>query len=273
MRSDDRGRTFKSIAGDLPDRQDVWSVVQDHVNGNLLFAGTEFGLFCSVDAGAHWVQLKGGLPTIQVRDLAVQRRENDLVLGTFGRSLHVLDDYRPLREMTTETLAQPAALYPLRSAYQFTELGYPQAAWGNETTPNPPNGAVLTYSVGQPLAANTKIVFTIADDTGKQVRRLEGIPGAAGAVEPYPATAGVHRVVWNLRGDPAAAPAGGRGGAAPGAAGAGGGGGGGRGGAPQGPLVPMGRFTVTMGTMTGDAVTAVGKPQTFNVVPLPAKNY
>ncbi len=75
LKSADRGRTFTSIAGDLPDRQDVWAVVQDHINGDLLFAGTEFGLFVTVDGGRHWVRLKGGLPTAQVRDLAVQRRE------------------------------------------------------------------------------------------------------------------------------------------------------------------------------------------------------
>jgi len=85
LKSADRGRTFISIAGDLPDRQDVFSVVQDHVNGDLLFAGTEFGLFFTVDGGQRWVRLRGGLPTIQVRDLAVQKRENDMVLGTFGR--------------------------------------------------------------------------------------------------------------------------------------------------------------------------------------------
>ncbi len=92
LKSGDRGRTFTSVAGDLPDRQDVWSVVQDHVNGDLLFAGTEFGLFFTVDGGSHWVQLRGGLPTAQIRDLAVQRRETDLVLGTFSRSFYVLDD-------------------------------------------------------------------------------------------------------------------------------------------------------------------------------------
>ena len=77
-------------------------MIQDHVNGNLLFAGTEFGLFTSVDGGASWVQLKGGMPTIQVRDMAVQKRENDLVLGTFGRGFYVLDDYSPLREITPQ---------------------------------------------------------------------------------------------------------------------------------------------------------------------------
>jgi photosystem II stability/assembly factor-like uncharacterized protein len=100
VKSSDRGRTWTTIAGDLPDRHDVWAVAQDHVNGDVLFAGTEFGLFTSVDGGRHWVQLKGGLPVAQVRDLAVQRRAwNDLRSLTFGRGLCVLDDYIPLREM------------------------------------------------------------------------------------------------------------------------------------------------------------------------------
>src|SRR5262249_28721104 len=133
VRSDDRGRTFKSIVGDFPDRMDVYSIIQDHLNGNLLFAGAEFGLFVSVDAGAHWTQMKGGVPTAQIRDMAVQRRESDLVLGTFGRSAYVLDDYSALREITPASLAREAELYPLRHAFSFTELSYPQSAWGNTT--------------------------------------------------------------------------------------------------------------------------------------------
>ena len=104
VKSTDRGRTWTNITGNLPDRHDVWSVIQDHVNGNLLFAGTEFGVFTSVDGGQRWVQLKGGMPPIQVRDMAVQKRENDLVLGTFGRGFYVLDDYSPLREIAAQTL-------------------------------------------------------------------------------------------------------------------------------------------------------------------------
>ena len=101
----------------------MWSVNQDHVNGNLIFAGTEFGLFFTPDGGQRWVQLRGGLPTAQVRDMDVQRRENDLVLGTFGRSFYVLDDYSALRGVTAESLRQEAALFPLRHAYQFPTLG------------------------------------------------------------------------------------------------------------------------------------------------------
>ena len=121
-RSNDRGRTFTSIASNLPDRHPTWAIIQDHVNSNLLFVGTEYGLFVTVDGGSHWVQLKGGLPTVQVRDLDVQTRENDLVLGTFGRSFYVLDDYSALRGVSAQSFAQEAQLLPLRHAYQFLSL-------------------------------------------------------------------------------------------------------------------------------------------------------
>jgi len=266
LKSSDRGRTFTSIAGDLPARHPVWSVVQDHVNGQLMFAGTEFGLFFTVDGGAHWVQLKGGLPACQVRDLAIQKRENDLVLGTFGRSFYVLDDYSPLRAVSAQVLSQEAELFPLRNPYQYTEFEYEQAAWGNAVTPNPPMGAVLTYSVGQELPADTKLVVTITDEAGKQVRRLDQVPSESTQLGDLPKTVGIHRVVWNLRCDPVAPPAG-QGGAA-GSAQAG------RGGAPAvGPPVEPGRYTATFGKLSGGAVTPIGKPQSFMVVPLPDKNW
>ncbi len=286
VRSDDRGKTFKSINGDFPaDRTDAWSIVQDHVNGNLLFVGAEFGLFFSVDGGTHWVQLKGGLPTIQVRDLTIQKRESDLVLGTFGRGFYVLDDYSALREVTPEAMSQEAALFPLRHAYAFDELGYPQAAWGNYTTPNPPSGATFTYNVAPNFSGN--LVMTISDESGRDVCRMN-----------VPKDDGLHRVTWNLRvtqpgqgggrGGGGGGGGGGRGGGGntiacaplgaaanpPAPAGqqlAGGGGGGGRGGAV--PMVATGRYTATLGKLDGDKATAVGKAQAFQVLPLPAKNW
>jgi len=266
LKSTDRGRTWSSIAGDLPERHDVWSVVQDHVNGNLLFAGTESGLFTSVDGGGHWVQLKGGMPPIQVRDMTVQHRENDLVLATFGRGFYVLDDYSPLREMTAQTLADEAHLYPLRDAALFAVAGGTQSPAGaagtgpmagNWEAPNPPFGAVLTYSVHTDLPADTKIVVTITDDAGKQVRRMETERN-----QPLAKSAGIHRVAWDLRTDPPAPAAGGRGAGA--AGGPGGGFGGGRG--QQAPLVPAGRYHATLGKMTGTDVTPIGSAQAFTVV-------
>ena len=229
-------------------------MIQDHINGNLLFAGTEFGLFTSVDGGASWVQLKGGLPTIQVRDLAVQKRENDLVLGTFGRGFYVLDDYSPLRDITPQTLAEDARLFPLRDAYLFSPVGLAPAGTagigamaGNWTSPNPPFGAVLTYNVKQPLADDAKLVITITDDNGRQIRRID-----------LDKTPGLRRVAWNLRGEPSAnPPQTGRGGF--------GGGGGGRG-AQLGALVTPGRYRATLGKLVGETVTPLGPPQSFSVV-------
>ena len=249
-RSDDRGKTFTSIAGDLPKvRNNVWTVAQDYVNSNLLFAGAEMALWTSVDGGKHWVQLKTGLPTAQIRDIAIQKRESDLAIGTFGRSFYILDDYSALREITNESLAAEGQLYPTRAnAFQFSPAGYEQAAWMNEATPNPAVGAMLTYSLGAP-AAGSKYVITITDASGKKLRTM--------TIEQ---TAGLHRVNFDLTGDLPPAVAG---------AGRGGGGGGGFGGRPRGPALEPGRYTATLGKQVGDTVTPLGKAQTFQVTALP----
>jgi photosystem II stability/assembly factor-like uncharacterized protein len=269
VRSDDRGRTWTNITGNLPALHDVWSIAQDHVNGDLLFAGTEFGLFFSVDGGGHWVQLRGNMPPAQVRDIDMQRRENDVVMATFGNGFWILDDYSPLREVSAESLAEEARLFPLRHVYQFTPWGLAQAGSaglaglsGNYTTPNPPNGAMFTYHVRETLGENTELVLTIRDTQGEQVRELT-----------LDKTAGLRRVEWDLRADPPAAPAqaenpqgrGGRGGAPAGF----GRGRGGRG----GPPVDTGRYSAQLGMKVGDTVTAIGPLQTFQVKPLPPQNY
>jgi hypothetical protein len=265
VKSTDRGKTWTNITADLPDKHDAWAIVQDHVNGNLLFVGTEFELFTSVDGGKRWVQLKGGMPPAQVRDIAVQKRENDLVLATFGRGFYVLDDYSALREISPATLAENVRLFPLRDAYSFNLLGLAPAGsaglsplsglWRAE---NPPFGAVFTYHVRQELPADAKLVLTISNDAGRPVRRID--------LEKAP---GLRRAAWNLRADPPAATV------AEGNAPAGRGGEGGRGGfgagrgGNQGPLVEPGRYRATLGSMVGDLVTPIGAPQVFNVVAIP----
>ena len=251
VKSTDRGRTWTSVAGDLPERSGAWSIVQDWANGNVMFAGMEFGLYATVDGGAHWVKMTG-VPTIQVRDVTIHKREGDVIAGTFGRGVFVLDDYSPLREMTAATLGERARLYPLRDAYQYNELNQYEATYGNTSYPNPPYGAMLTYSISQ--ASDARMAIEIADDQGQRVRRIE-LTGDA-------VTAGVHRIAWDLRRDPPPAAAGGRGGQA------GGGGGGGRGGN-LGPPAPQGRYTATIGTLNGETFAAAGKPVSFVVVPLP----
>ena len=256
LKSADRGRTWTSITGDLPDRHDVWAVAQDHVNGNLLFAGTEFSAFVSLDGGSHWVALKGGMPPAQVRDLTIQRRENDLVLATFGRGFYILDDYTALRDLTPQALTADARIFPLRDAYLFNLLGQAPAGSaglgamaGNWTAPNPPFGAVFTFTLREDVPAGAKLVMTISDQNGKQVRRFDVGNGA-----------GLRRTVWNLRADPPP-PAEGRGGRG----GTAGRGGGGRG-PQQGPLVEPGRYRAQLGKQVGDEVTPLGSPQAFGVV-------
>lgn len=304
VKSTDRGRTWTNITGNLPAKHDVWAIAQDHVDGDLIFAGTEFGLFVTVDGGQHWTQLKGGLPITQVRDVTLHRRESDVVMATFGRGFYVLDDYSSLREITPQALTDEARLFPLRHAYSFTPGGIAPAGAagvatlsGNYSTPNPPVGAWITYNVKQEFAADTKLLLTITDAAGLQVRRCE-----------LDKTAGLRRLVWNLNADPGLTLAamtqpanagrgggGGGGGAAnppapaPSAAapapvpatlqtcvppagapafGGGGGGGGRGGGGPQVVRVPNGMYRASIGRMVGGVVTPIGPSQSFNVLAL-----
>ena len=254
VKSADRGKTWTNITANLPDKHDAWTIAQDHLNSDLLFVGTEFALFVSVDGGRQWTPLTGGMPPIQVRDMAIQRRENDVVLGTFGRGFYILDDYSALREITPQALAEDARLFPLRDAYLFNPLGLSPAGSAGLTplsglwaAPNPPFGAVFTYNVKTDLPAEATLVLTITDDAGRQVRSMD-----------VAKTAGLRRVAWNLRADPVAgAPAGGRGA------------GGGRGGAALGALVAPGTYRGTLGRKTGETVTPIGPAQTFRVVAIP----
>jgi len=146
VKSTDRGRSWRSIAGDLPDRHLVWRLVQDHVDPQLLFAATEFGVFFTRDGGAEWIELEGGMPTIALRDITIQRTHEDLVAGSFGRGIFILDDYTPLREMSTEVLAQEAALFPVRTAYWYVPKDVVDSEGDDDyQAENPPYGAVFTY--------------------------------------------------------------------------------------------------------------------------------
>ncbi len=204
LKTTDLGRTWHSIAGDLPDRDPVWNVIQDPESAELLFAGTEFGMSFSVDGGAHWVRIRGGMPTINIRALEIQKRESDLVGASFGRGFFVLDDISALRHLTPQTLSQEGTLFPVgRPARQLNEIGYYNAA-NEPTNPNPPAGALLTYYLRDTVAGDAKVVLTVTDSSGKQVRQIDA------ANQP-----GLHRTPWDLR-EAGAAGQGGRGrGAAP----------------------------------------------------------
>jgi len=222
--SRNRGRSWSSISGDLPQREVVHSLMQDHVTPELLFAGTEFGLYFTVNEGKNWVRLKGGLPTIQVRDIDVQRRENDLAIGSFGRGFYVLDDYTPLRQMSEDALEQEAILFPVRNALLYIEKRSRHGSRGHGffTADNPPFGAIVTYYLKDGLKTRQEqraeaekkareqgsdpplpsmaelrqedeevepqVVLTVRDSGGDIVRRITG-----------PRTKGIHRVNWDLR--------------------------------------------------------------------------
>ncbi len=238
VKSTDGGRSWTPIAGDLPDRHVVWSIMEDRVNGELLFAGTEFGLFVTWDGGQHWVRVPGA-PPIPFRDLQVQEREGDLVCGTFGRGIYVLDDYAVLRDWTPDNRLRTAVLLPIRRTWRVAELPYARAA-GEYVSPNPPAGTLITYHLGQPPPAKSRLVVRISDAAGRNVRDL-----------PANATPGLHRLAWDLR---------------PSFAGP----------SPKGPpssaagdLVPPGKYRATLMLMNNNQAVPLCEPQEFEVVAAP----
>ena len=228
VKSTDRGRSWTSISGDLPPRHLLWSIAQDHVDPDLIFLGTEFGVFFTLEGGNRWMKLEGGAPTISFRDIEIQRRESDLVASTFGRGFYVLDDFGPLRNLTAEALSGDVLLFPTRPTYRYvesTDLGVPGKGFqGSDhySAPNPPYGAVFTYYLGEEIktpveerearekgmrergenvpfpgwetltdesrSADPQIILTVSDTRGNVIRRLV-----------VPDTKGFHRVAWDLR--------------------------------------------------------------------------
>ncbi|MGV6832221.1 MAG: VPS10 domain-containing protein [bacterium] len=146
LKSSDKGRTWSLINGDLPNRLLIWRLVQDHVDKDLLFAATEYGIYFTYNGGANWVQLKGGVPTISFRDITIQRRENDLVGASFGRGFFILDDITPLRNFNKSMLNEEATLFPVKDAHwyqQYSNVGSQGDA--RYIAPNAPYGARFTY--------------------------------------------------------------------------------------------------------------------------------
>ncbi|CAG1005313.1 hypothetical protein PHYC_03218 [Phycisphaerales bacterium] len=224
FRSDDRGLTWASIAGDLPAGHVAYAISEDHVNPDLLFLATEFGAFVTLDGGAHWFKL-GGAPTIAMRDVEIQRRESDLVLASFGRGFYVLDDYSPLRTLSEELLDKPAAIFgPGRPVLSYVERarvgggdGRGPLGGAHYNAKNPPFGAVFTFYLKEKVQSrketrkeaekkddwqyptleqfqaedreqDPEVNLLIRDSSGLLVRRL-GVSRDAG----------MHRAAWNLR--------------------------------------------------------------------------
>lgn len=286
LESNDRGRTWKSIAGDLPTRGPTWALVEDHVNRDLLFVGTEFGAYFTLDRGKKWIELTGGVPTIAVRDLAIQRRENDLVLGTFGRGFYILDDYSPLRRVTPSVLQAEAALFPLeKKVWMYipsTPLGLSGKSFRGESffnAPNPPDGALFTYYLKDELKSprkqrmereaklveEEKEVFYPSWDELRQETRAEDpailltISDQSGNVIrriKAPAKSGFQRVNWDLR-YPTAEPISlepprenmfGT--------------------PPMGPMVAPGTYRASLAKLIDGVVTPLGEQISFETVPL-----
>lgn len=223
LKSNDKGKSWISIASNLPKDEAIHTIEQDHVDPDLLFVGTEFGAYCTTNGGTSWTKLESGIPTISVRDMAIQEREDDLVLATFGRGFYVLDDYSVLREVDNELLSKEAHLFDIPDAWMYMQTvgNYGQGA-GYFTAPNPPFGAVFTYYLKDnpstlrqlrweqektlikekkplPRPAREEIrkeeledkpylLFTVNDGNGNVVRNIK-----------TGATKGINRVSWDLR--------------------------------------------------------------------------
>ncbi len=299
LKSTDNGRNWTSIRGDLPERGMVLALAEDHVNPNLLFAGTEFGLYFTLDGGKKWIRMRGGLPTIAVRDLAIQKRENDLVAGTFGRSIYILDNYSLLQTLKPEQLAQEdTILFGVKNALMYIQAapygGGRKGAQGESlyVADNPPFGATFTFYMREALRTarqRRQEAEREAERSGKHLPYPTWDQLRAEDAEEAPAVlltitdaagnvvrrlvggtgAGIQRITWDLR-FPAANLAGLGGGGF-----GGGGGGGGQFGpppegagpqqAPSGMLAMPGEYKVTVGKRVNGEYTQLAGPVSFQV--------
>lgn len=281
LKSTNQGQTWQSISSNLPDRGSVYSIEQDHVDSDLLFCGTEFGVFFSPNGGQRWRQLKSGVPTIAVRDIAIQERENDLVLGTFGRGFYVLDDYSVLRNLNGGKMSDEAQLFAVRPSLQFEQanplglsgksfqgdafytgedLGpvalidyyYPtkeESLKDRRTTASKDktgrDDAYPTYDelVAESDESKPMLRFTFTDSDGDVVRKMTA-----------PAKQGVNRLKWDMRYAPKGPisiskpkfynPYAGK---------------------DEGIMVKPGEYTVTMEKIVGSEITQIADPVTFEV--------
>lgn len=187
----DYGATWNSLAGSLP-AGNVNVIKEDPKNRSLLYLGTEYGFYVSLNGGAEWKRFMTGLPTVRVDDVVVHPRENDLVLATHGRGVWILDDLTPLQQLSERVMAAEAHLFEPRPGVQWHQdvtLSRYVAGAKHFRGANPPPGTALSYHLKTAPAGEVKM--TISDVTGKVVRNLTGTKEA-----------GLNRVQWNLRGDP-----------------------------------------------------------------------
>jgi len=222
LKSTDKGKTWTAITNKLPANGTIHTIQQDNVNPILLFAGSEFGFYFSIDGGNEWIEFKSGLPTIAVRDIALQERETDLVIGTFGRGIYILDDYSPLRTFKKDMLEKEAYIFPVKDSKMYIQTrGFDNQGSTYFKAPNPDFGATFTYFIkevpkttkairqekektlfekGEPipqpsisdLKAEDKeikpyLIFTIRDESNNVVKRLY-----------KSASKGINRITWNF---------------------------------------------------------------------------
>ena len=283
LKSENRGRSWSLISNNLPERGTAHTIIEDHVDPDLLFVGTEFGLFFSNNGGDSWTELTS-LPTIAVRDLEIQRREGDLVVGTFGRGIYILDDYSPLR--SNRGKLKTATLFSVRDTWLYVPDS--RRGWGGKgdwgvgryTADNPPYGAVFAYYLPEDLQSQKdqrrkseqerakgggdnpypswnqlrredreeapSITFTVRDASGNVIQRIDA-----------PAGKGFHRIAWNMRypapdpvdlkPDTNFAPW-----ESP----------------PQGPMALPGNYSVSMSKRVNGELTEISSAQTFALKPL-----
>lgn len=285
FKSSDNGKTWKSMAGDLPKNTIVWAIEQDHVQENLFFIGTEFGMYVTVNGGKNWKPLKNGVPTISFRDIELQRRDNDLVGASFGRGFYVLDDITPLRELAKQTVSE--GVLPVRDTWWHVPYspgqakGQPTMGSDSYRAANPEFGAMITYYLkdvpktakaqrnaaerklrksakdvpfpgwdtllSESLEPQPKVLIRIANQQNETVRWLEG-----------KAQNGLHRMNWDLRlanaesidlTQPDFVP--------PWA------------GDSVGPLVAPGTYQAELVLVSQSGAVVIGKGQTFQVKPMP----
>ncbi|NOY37838.1 MAG: glycosyl hydrolase [Chlorobi bacterium] len=223
LKSTDKGKTWTSITANLPENGTVHTIEQDFKNPGILFAGTEFGFYFSPDGGKEWVPLKAGLPVIAIRDIAIQPRENDLVIATFGRGFYILDDYSPLRNAKKETFEKNAFIFPVKDALMYIQTDIKNAQGSDYfVAKNPPFGATFTYYLKENLKTDKEkrhelekkefekgekikvlswddvrqenkeekphLIFTIYDSQDNVIRKIN-----------TSGSRGIHRITWNLR--------------------------------------------------------------------------
>ena len=187
----DGGRTFQNVTGNLPAGAYVWVVKEDPKNPSLIYAGTELGLYASYNGGGNWTSLAlKNLPKVAVHDIVIHPRDNDIILGTHGRSIYVLDDATPVQQMTAEVARSAAHLFEPRPALRYTtrmtRYGVADKAFAGQ---NPPYGALLSYYLRTKPDEKTKVKFQILDAAGKMISEIENVAKEQG----------INRVNWNLR--------------------------------------------------------------------------